>query len=231
MSEQGQTFYHTPSVASSKIFDAVRSFYSKLIAEKGPTPAGVDWPDSRRQTIRFRELCRLFPADGQKFSVLDYGCGYGALLPYLQSNGFSCEYYGFDICEAMIEAARRTHPGFEDRFQGVLDCSKAFDFVLSSGVFSGKLDAGVQAWEDEVWRTIDVMNQISKKGFAFNVLSAWREPHRKLDFVYYGDPAEFVRKMRRYSANIALLHDYDLWDFTILVRKNLPLPTNKGGHF
>jgi len=222
MTDQPQTPCLVPAVASPKILDSVRSFYAKLIAEQGPTPAGVDWPDARRQTIRFRELCRLFPTNGQTFSVLDYGCGYGALLAYLQTNGFSCEYYGFDICEPMIEAARRAHPGFKDRFLGALDYNNSFDFVVSSGVLSSKRNADLQVWEDQVWATLDIMNQVSKKGFAFNVLSAWRESHRKLDFLYYGDPAEYLRKVWRYSPNIALLHDYDLWDFTVLVRKCIP---------
>ena len=38
--------------------------------------------------------------------------------------------------------------------------------------------------------------------------------------LYYADPCElFDRCKRRYSRNVALLHDYDLYEFTILVRK------------
>ena len=38
--------------------------------------------------------------------------------------------------------------------------------------------------------------------------------------LYYPDPgAVFDRCMRRYSRHVALLHDYGLYEFTILVRK------------
>ena len=68
---------------------------------------------------------------------------------------------------------------------------------------------------------VDLMNNLSLVGFGFNVLSDWREPHRKQSFLYCGDPAKFLNRARRYSAEVALLHDYGLWDFTILVRKTV----------
>ena len=38
--------------------------------------------------------------------------------------------------------------------------------------------------------------------------------------LYYADPASvFDLCMRRYSRHVALLHDYGLYEFTILVRK------------
>ncbi len=219
------------TTAIPAVFAPVRTFFSRLIASEGPTPAGVDWPDTARQTIRFRELCRLFPLGKEEFSVLDYGCGYGALLPYLQANGFSCNYFGFDICEDMILSARRLHPGSEKRFQAALDPTQQFDFVVLSGALSLKLAADPRAWEEEIWRIIDTMDRLSTKGFGFNLLSAWREPDRKKDFLYYGDPAEFLRKMWRYSPNVAVLHDYDLWDFTVLVRKEPLYIKTPEGHW
>jgi hypothetical protein len=40
--------------------------------------------------------------------------------------------------------------------------------------------------------------------------------------LYYADPcAIFDLCKRRYSRNVALLHDYGLYEFTIVVRKDL----------
>jgi hypothetical protein len=40
--------------------------------------------------------------------------------------------------------------------------------------------------------------------------------------LYYGDPcALFDHCKRRYARNVAVLHDYGLYEFTILVRKDL----------
>jgi SAM-dependent methyltransferase len=220
-----------PSIEAPGVFHEVHSFWSKLITEAGPTPAGVDWPDTRRQIIRFRELCRLLPADGQSFSVLDYGCGYGALVTYLQLNGFACEYFGFDISEEMIDTARRVHPGLEDRFRSHLAVDESFDFVVLSGAFNRKQAVDLRAWENFVWNTIDILDRMSRKGFGFNVLSGWRDPRRKEDFLYYGDPIEYLQRVWTYSPNIAIFHDYDLWDFTILVRKDVPYTKDGRGHW
>ena len=38
--------------------------------------------------------------------------------------------------------------------------------------------------------------------------------------LFYGDPTFFFDHCKRkYSRNVALLHDYDLYEFTIIVRR------------
>ena len=40
--------------------------------------------------------------------------------------------------------------------------------------------------------------------------------------LYYADPGLFFDDCkRRFSRNVAILHDYDLYDFTVIVRKKL----------
>jgi hypothetical protein len=41
--------------------------------------------------------------------------------------------------------------------------------------------------------------------------------------LYYGDPAFFFDHCKtHYARDVALLHDYGLYEFTLLVRKELP---------
>jgi hypothetical protein len=59
-------------------------------------------------------------------------------------------------------------------------------------------------------------------GFAFNCLTAYSDAHKMQSYLYYADPCRlFDLCKRRYSRNVALLHDYGLYEFTILVRKEL----------
>ena len=46
--------------------------------------------------------------------LLDYGCGFGRLVPYFASR--SADYYGIDISEAMIEECRKQYPDLAERF-------------------------------------------------------------------------------------------------------------------
>ena len=65
----------------------------------------MDWNSEQSQDLRFRELVRLIEEDPDA-SVLDYGCGYGALRSYLRERGHRGPYIGFDISQRMIETAR-----------------------------------------------------------------------------------------------------------------------------
>ncbi|GAA1955666.1 class I SAM-dependent methyltransferase [Catenulispora subtropica] len=55
------------------------------------------------------ELSWLEPL-GSEAAVLDYGCGYGRLVGELRAAGFA-DVEGVDISAALIERARREHPG------------------------------------------------------------------------------------------------------------------------
>lgn len=62
------------------------------------------------------------------------------------------------------------------------------------------------------------MNEMSRKGFSFNMLTNFVD--YKNPNLYYADPNYFFDYIRKnFSKNLILLHDYDLWEWTILVRK------------
>jgi len=68
--------------------------------------------------------------------------------------------------------------------------------------------------------TLDVLDRTSRSGFAFNCLTSYSDADKMRDYFYYADPLElFDYCKRRYSRHVALLHDYGLYEFTILVRR------------
>ena len=68
--------------------------------------------------------------------------------------------------------------------------------------------------------TLDELDRTSRRGFAFNCLTAYSDRERMQSHLHYADPlALFDRCKRRYARNVALLHDYGLYEFTLLVRK------------
>ncbi len=69
---------------------------------------------------------------------------------------------------------------------------------------------------------LDVLDRTSRSGFAFNCLTSYSDADKMREYLYYADPcALFDLCKRRYSRNVALLHDYGLYEFTILVRKQI----------
>lgn len=204
----------------SAILKQVDSYYTGKVVEHGTTPRGVDWNSSTSQELRFQQLLRV--CDGQpSFSLLDFGCGYGALLEYLRMRGLACHFTGYDISQTMIVRALSLHGGDATCFftRQEADLSPC-DFVVASGIFNVKLETSVDDWQAYVLDTIERMAQLSKAGFAFNMLTSYSDRERMRNDLYYGDPCFFFHHCKtRYSRHVALLHDYGLYEFTILVRR------------
>jgi len=83
-----------------------------------------------------------------------------------------------------------------------------------------RLTTATDDWEKHVVATLEAMNAGTTRGFAFNCLTSYSDPPKRQPYLYYGDPCYYFDLCkRRYSGNVALLHDYGLYEFTLLVRK------------
>jgi len=93
-------------------------------------------------------------------------------------------------------------------------------FAVASGIFNVKLQHSVEQWRGYVLATIDSLDGLSTRGFAFNMLSTYSDPEKRRDDLFYADPCEmFDLCKRRFATRVALLHDYPLFEFTVIVRK------------
>lgn len=201
----------------SAVTGGVERYYSARLAEHGPSPAGVDWNSAESQRLRFRELLRVCGAEACG-SLLDYGCGYGALAAFLDERGHACDYVGFDLSESMVAKARTLNP--DRRFTTDPDSLAPASWVIASGVFNVRAGASTDVWRSYVCDTLDRLDELALSGFAFNMLTSYSDADLMRDDLHYADPLEiFDRCKRRYSRHIALLHDYGLYEFTVLVRR------------
>jgi SAM-dependent methyltransferase len=201
------------------ILDDVAHYYTDKLRQHGATPAGVDWRDTASQETRFAQLARLI--ESPHASVVDYGCGVGAMLPYLRARGHVGSYLGIDIAEEMIDTARALHANDEHaRFLVGTKPDLVADFAIASGIFNVRLDHSETDWASYVDAMIAELDQFGRLGFAFNCLTSYSDPERMRRDLYYPDPCRlFDLCKRRYSRQVALLHDYGLWEFTIITRK------------
>jgi SAM-dependent methyltransferase len=196
-----------------------RDYYDGKLRAHGPTPAGADWNSQASQELRFRQLARLWEG-APDASILDYGCGYGAMASYLRDHGHRGLYVGFDVSESMADAARAHLTAVPScRITARREELTAADFAVASGVLNVKQGASDEAWTGYVWETIADLAALGSRGFAFNALTKYSDPDKRRADLYYADPlAIFDRCKRDYSRFVTLLHDYPLYEFTILVR-------------
>lgn len=208
----------------TKIVDAVVEYYEGKLAAFGGTPRGVDWKDEASQVKRFEQLVRGLGLSqgGAPFSLIDFGCGYGALLPFLGAHGFACTYTGYDPSRQMIAEARRAHadvPGVT--FTSEWATVARADYVVASGVFNVRLGWSAEEWSAYVLQTLAAINEKAIAGWAANFLTAYADEDRKRPDLFYADPAAIFDWCKRTASRwVSLFHDYDLYEFTIGVRRN-----------
>lgn len=206
---------------SREIEDKVEEYYSGKLEEFGTTSQGVDWNGEESQFLRFRQLAKLFKDKGP-FGLLDYGCGFGSLVEFLDSESYSLSAYaGYDLSEKMLEAGRKKYADEKYSFTDDLSTISQTDYCVASGLFNVKLETTDSDWTAYIQKTLVTMNEKSSKGFAFNILTSYSDEEYKKDYLHYADPREYFDYCKKnFSRNVALLHDYDLFEFTILVRKD-----------
>ncbi|MEB3983917.1 class I SAM-dependent methyltransferase [Mycobacterium sp. 663a-19] len=202
------------------VLGEVARYYTSKLEEHGTTARGVDWNGEAGQTLRFDQLLGIVDVDG-RFSINDLGCGYGALLDYLDARGFDVDYTGVDVSAEMVRAGARRFEGRADvDFICAPRLNREADYSVASGIFNVRLECPDAEWQSHIEATLDMLQAASRRGFAFNCLTSYSDTAKMRDELYYADPcALFDLCKRRYSKSVALLHDYGLYEFTILVRK------------
>ncbi len=207
-------------MTKSPNLDPVKAYFEERIDAHGDSPRGADWNSDTSQEGRFDQLLKVCDPSAP-FSILDYGCGYGALADYLAEKGLQAEYHGFDITEKAIAAARRHHAGKPGRsFYTDKSQLPVCDYVIASGIFNYRAGHSIETWTVYVLSVLQHFNELSRKGFASNFLTKYSDADRMRPDLYYADPCYlFDHCKRNFAKNVALLHDYTLYDFTILVRK------------
>jgi SAM-dependent methyltransferase len=198
----------------------IAGYYSSKLSIHGETPQGVDWNGEENQMLRFKQLCRIIALNGH-FSINDLGCGYGALYDFLSHEHDSFIYSGFDISEDMIISAKnRNQEKSKVRFVFSNKPDQVADYGVASGIFNVRINYSNSIWLSYIKSTLDTLDRTSRLGFSFNCLTSFSDADKMRQYLYYANPCLLFNHCKKnYSRNVALLHDYGLYEFTLLVRK------------
>jgi len=201
--------------------DKVKQYFENRLSSHGATARGVDWNSEIAQELRFSQLIKVINPE-RPFSLLDYGCGYGALAGYILKLGYPLAHYvGFDILESMLTKALETFADHPDWiFTADFETLEEVDYAIASGIFNLKLETPHEQWTQYVTGELHKMNHLTRRGFSFNMLTKYSDAEYMRPHLYYADPGYlFDYCKQHFSRNVALLHDYEVYDFTLIVRK------------
>ena len=209
-------------MANEKILKEADNYFTGTLHKLGTNSCGVGWNGDDAQRIRYDQLTKLIDFSNT-VNICDYGCGYGYYLSYLKERGtWNGCYTGYDISKEMIQTAIQKYGenNEEHIFKVGSKIEGKYDYIVESGIFNLKFSTPDEEWKEYILDTLKEFNDHSKRGFAFNALTIYSDTDKMRDDLYYSDPLFlFDYCKRNFSRNVALLHDYELYDFTIIVRK------------
>ena len=129
-------------------------------------------------------------------------------------------YYGYDISSEMLRKARGLFPEKKCKWLSNITEIKSVDFTIANGTFNVKQEQNSTDWLNYIINNLDLINNFTKKGFSFNILTKYSDKKLKKKYLYYADPSFLFDYCKvNYSKNVALLHDYNLFEFTLIVKK------------
>jgi SAM-dependent methyltransferase len=212
------------SVAFDSVCTDVEAYYADRLARYGAIPLGVDWSCLATQWLRFVQLLRICPSD-RSFSLIDLGCGYGALATFLAQHyqSTNIDYLGIDLSLEMVRRGRRRHRGNPKvRFAVGRSVTQKADFVVASGTMNVMLNYPRRTWEGFISNILADMDRMSRLGFAVNFVT---RPGRQSQSgqLYCTKVEKWARFCEQeLGRSIEVLGNYGLQEFTLLARTPQP---------
>lgn len=212
----------SPGPQLASVHAGIARYYTQKVMLHGATAPGADWTCRPTQELRFVQLLKLCDFR-QAFSLNDVGCGYGALLAFLEKRHRHAEvdYLGTDLSQAMIDQARpSTRPNIRARFVVAGSIPRVADYALASGIFNVKLAQSAARWDSFIKKTLSEMNAASRLGFAVNFLGPLEPDMHAIPELYRTSPEVWMRYCEQaFSATAELISGYGMREFTLLVRR------------
>jgi hypothetical protein len=199
----------------------IERYYSAKVERFGATPMGVDWSCEPTQQLRFVQLLRLCDFS-EPFSLDDVGCGYGALIGFIDRRfkGARIDYLGIDLSASMIEHARHVWRAQRHAAFCVGERSpRVADYALASGIFNVRIDEPLALWERFVEDTLAGMAASSRTAFAVNFLARLAPGVHGKPELYRCEPQRWIDFCQRELAmRVSVLDAYGMREFTLLAR-------------
>ena len=193
-----------------------RRRYGERLTRYHHDPRTLGWTKGK-QPERFEALTQLLPLE-RLGSLLDVGCGFGDLWPFLRARGFQGAYTGLDFIPELIEVGRAAYPqaSFLVGDFGDLEAANRFDVVLASGVFNARLQAE-DPWE-YLTATLRRMHATCRVAACADFLTSYVDQPR--DDLFYTSPEQVFGFARSLTRRVALLHHYLPFEFAVYLFKD-----------
>lgn len=184
----------------------IHRYHRHMIANFGmDSSLALGWREPGDQVLRFEILAEIGDLNG--CTVLDAGCGYADLYPFLKQRYPDLRhYYGVEQIPELLKRADEQVGVFPDvtLLKGDFLHTKlpVCDYVFASGSLN---------YGQDIFQAITVLYQSCTKGFGLNLL---REVRGK-GILHAYNPQEVISILQEMRAEVVLRDDYAQEDFTL----------------
>jgi SAM-dependent methyltransferase len=188
---------------------AIFGYHRDMMALHGADSSyALGWRDWESQLVRFEALADIAAMDN--CSVMDAGCGYGDLLPFLRSRFSGISYTGVEFIPELLDVAARRYadgPGVSFISGNFMTGAAGIvDYVLASGSLNY-----YSSDPEFIRKAIASLFACCRLGFGFNLL---REIVPNGLLAAY-DPDEIVAYCGSICGEAKLIRGYSGEDFTV----------------
>ena len=200
--------------------------HQHAIQERGYQATALFWSSQSVQEKRFDVLIdyiRLHsePEIGKSITLLDVGCGFGDLSPYLKTAEFQVAYTGIDVSPDMVQAGQFKHQDIRLLHGELFDfdwAEASFDWVVCSGAMNEVVDPHGREGES-AQSMIQKMYTLSRKGVVFNLLNAAHEWTSSRPDLQSFEPQAITDFCEKFATQVSVRQDYLPNDFTVCLTK------------
>lgn len=176
----------------------VGQYFDRLIEAHGSNPQALDYGSWKSQDMRFKMIAEAIDFSGK--TVLDIGCGFADLKPFLDEWFENVRYGGIEASEKAVGIAKKKTrmitQAFWPSYKSFID--PACDIVVMNGVLY--LQPYVEGLE-----MIDAAWEITKEVLIFDCQSIFSE--RKHANEFYRRPEEVLVSLQMLTPYITLRHE------------------------
>ena len=190
--------------------------YQKSFKRHGIDPKALQWVSKDAAEVRYRELTADLDFEGR--TILDIGCGFADIIPFIERVGNNFSYIGMDLMPEFIDAAQKKYPKHKfivgDYFGNPLE--DKHDITLTSGTLNSRIENAIEYRKNAIKLMFDNAGEV----LAFNMAGGYPQPKsRKGGRVYFVDSLEILKYCISLTPKVIFRHHYRLKDFTVVMFK------------
>lgn len=191
--------------------------YQKSYKKYGISPKALKWHSKKAARQRYEQI--VANIDFNNKSILDVGCGFGNIIPYIADKTDSLNYTGIDLVPEFIKEARKIYPENKflvgDFFKQPLE--KKFDIIICCGALNGNHKNNLSYRK----KAIKTMFDQTKKCLVFNMAGRHPKPRTaRQSNVWFADSKQIFNYCDTLCEKVLLKDDYHSNDFTIVMFKS-----------